>query len=489
MARLIGIQHRVKKTTQGEARPTMVAIKTGDSVREFKLATETDELDFVLGRFPTTWRNAALEEDLTKFPKHHVDQGDKGKPTKVPAAYEGLGSDDVVSMYLGGSGDRLAYALSRRGEEIGAAVWRTPPFRLVAKSAKEKEEAHRRLIEFYERTPQHFYPVGPRDRDFIAVSEAFRSFKDSQKDRMACAQRLRQRTIGSIFLSPDGKYPEGLIEDLYDERSASDAILTVVEKEEARRESEMKKLVHKLDVWQEIFGPIEGCGEVLAAGIISAIGNIRRFRSYEDITEVARLREEVKRLEVVACRTEDADKIERADGENHFIRTGRIAKWKKEHGKEKEARALYETLALMQQISKIQKRYQSRIRAYAGVHVLGLDGKKMPPGTIRRSGDAMFARRRHGVVANWSPQLRQSLYNLSKQWSYRKDSPWGLRLRENKKQDRLRHPEIVTETTAEGPKKRFTDGHIHNRGNWRTMTEFITFVAEKWMQLEESKSE
>lgn len=488
MARLIGIQHRVKRTAAGEARPTMVAIKEADKVRELKLATETDELDFVLGRYPTFWRNAMEGEDLTKFPKHHVDVDPKGeKPTKVPNAYEGLRADDIVVMYLGGSGDRLAYALSRHGEEVGAAIWRVPPFKLAAKSAKEKDEAHLRLIEFYETSPQYFYPVGRRDRDFIAVSEAYRSLKDAQKDRIACSQRLRQRAIGEIFLSPEGKYPEGLIEDFYDERAASDVILMAVVKEEAKRESELKKFVKRLDVWQEILAPIEGCGEVLAAGIISAIGNIRRFRSYEDVSEIARLQEEIRRLETEGRRNEDADKVERVEGENHFIRTGRIARWKREHGKASEAEALYQTLDLMKQVSKIKKQYQSRIRAYAGVHVLGMDGRKMPPGTGRPT-EGMFARRRHGVVANWSPTLRQSLYQLAVQWQYRKDSAWGQKLRANKVKDRAVHPEVVSVETPEGPKKRFTDGHIAKRANWRTITEFLTWFTEEWMKLEESKA-
>jgi hypothetical protein len=54
--RVIGIRHRVKKTAEGEARPTQVVILENGEPKTLELETETDELDFVLGRFPTSFR-------------------------------------------------------------------------------------------------------------------------------------------------------------------------------------------------------------------------------------------------------------------------------------------------------------------------------------------------------------------------------------------------------------------------------------------------
>ena len=71
--RIIGISHRVKKTKAGEARPTLVVIMDGDQITKFKLEEETDELDFVFGRFPTEYRKVVEEEtDFSAFLDRHL---------------------------------------------------------------------------------------------------------------------------------------------------------------------------------------------------------------------------------------------------------------------------------------------------------------------------------------------------------------------------------------------------------------------------------
>lgn len=291
MARLIGFRHRVKQTREGEARPTMVAVKDGEFTKVHELETETDELDFVLGRFPTGWHFAEEGENLSEVRPHHQKKRKKAgateESTQVPTGYDGLAAGDTVCMMFGGSGDRLAYALSRRGDDIGAAVYRVPPFMVVRGEGVEKDDDHKSLVELYLTQPGLFYHIGPRDRDFIAVSESYRARRDAQKERIKCDQRLRQRAIGAIFLTSDGLYPEGTIEDAYDALKASDIIFQNLVREEGRREAELRKLVVKLDVWEKIFEGIEGCGEVLAAGIMSPIGDIRRFSNREKLKKFA----------------------------------------------------------------------------------------------------------------------------------------------------------------------------------------------------------
>jgi len=286
MVRIIGIRHRVKQTAEGEARPTMVAIKDGSEGKyyELSLSDENAELDFVVGRFPVAYRVIDEGEDISKFPPHHIKRRkqDDMEKISVPAEYDGLSSGDRVVMVLGGSGDRLAYALSRRGEEIIADVVRIPPsvFKRFRKSeCREIEDDHKTLVAFAEQSHTFtlYHPITVRDRDLIKTQEAFRARKDAQKDRIACEQRLRQRFIGRIFLSDSGYYPEGSIEDEYDKMKATDIILRNLIGEEKEREKELRKAVNELNVWHAIFSPIKGCGEVIAAGIITPIGNILRF--------------------------------------------------------------------------------------------------------------------------------------------------------------------------------------------------------------------
>ena len=284
MARIIGIRHRVKKTAEGESRPTLVAIKIGSETRTLELEDEQAELDFVFGKFPVTWRLVEAGEDLSVFPKHHVverkKKGSDEKETRVPAEYDGFKTGDSTVMILGGSGDRLAYALSRRGEKIGAKVFRIPGFQLVMKRGEvEKKEDHITLTRVFEAESKLFYEFGPADHDNIIVSELHRSRRDAQVDRIACEQRLRQHLIGKVFLSDEGGYPEGTIADEFDKAKANDVILSSLVKEEKRREAELKLAVHKLPVWREFFADTEGAGEVLSAGIITPIADIRMFRT------------------------------------------------------------------------------------------------------------------------------------------------------------------------------------------------------------------
>ncbi len=251
MARYIGIRHRVKQTAEGEARPTMVAIRDGDAVAVCKLEDDTAELDFVLGRFPTSWRALEAGEDSKRFLPHHVrEQKRRGETTiRVPASFDGFKPGDTAAMTLGGSGDRLAYALSRRAEEIEATVLRIPPFVLKdRRDGAAKDDDHLTLARLAERLPELFQPVGPRDRDLIELREAYRARRFTQKDRIRCEQRLRQMVIGRVFLSPEGKYPEGLIEDEYDRERANSATFASLDEEEKTRTAELKLAVHKLDV-------------------------------------------------------------------------------------------------------------------------------------------------------------------------------------------------------------------------------------------------
>ncbi|HLC89500.1 MAG TPA: hypothetical protein VJG65_00910, partial [Patescibacteria group bacterium] len=141
--RFIGIVHRIKKTAKGEARPTLVCIQIGESQAMYLLETETDELDFLLHRFPIQfreiepdedlsgflprqlkWKKLAKDYDLTEIAENHRRQVDGVwyQAVKAPVKFEGFEANDTVAMILGGSGDRFAYAISRRSEEIGSRI-------------------------------------------------------------------------------------------------------------------------------------------------------------------------------------------------------------------------------------------------------------------------------------------------------------------------------------------------------------------------------
>lgn len=278
MTRIIGVSHRVKRTAQGEARPTLVAVKEGKKVIVYELTEEQDELDFLYNKFPTGWRTAEIEEDLSGLPEHHVRKKKDSDEIRVPNGYDGFGSSDVVTMILGGSGDRFAYALSRHGEKIGAKVYRIPGIKLSERrSDASKNDDHKTLIGIYEAEPALFYEFAPADGDRILVSEAHRARREAQVARIGCEQRLRQNLIGTIFLSEEGGYPEGTIEQHFEKLKKTDKVFLALKTEEDARTTDLRKAVALIPIWQHYLKGVTGCGEVLAAGVLAPIGDIRMF--------------------------------------------------------------------------------------------------------------------------------------------------------------------------------------------------------------------
>lgn len=281
--RIIGIRHRIKQTAKGEAHPTQVVIRDEDSVRWVDLPDEQAELDFLQGIFPLRMREITEDDDLEALPKHHVKSRGKeeNEKTMVPAKYEGLKSGDTVAMILGGSGDYFAYALSRKSEEIGSQVIRIPPFtfkKLRGDDGDKKDDAAL-LAQLAEDRPEIFTPIDPRDAKLILVRMTWRALQDTMKARIGCGQRLQQRVIGKIFCSPEGGFPEGNIKNVHKETESNDTTFNALENEEKARERELVNALNALDIYQELFLPIEGVGPRIAGRIIATIIDIRRFET------------------------------------------------------------------------------------------------------------------------------------------------------------------------------------------------------------------
>jgi hypothetical protein len=211
------------------------------------------------------------------------------------------------------------------------------------------------------------------------------------KDRIACEQRLRQNLVGKIFLSEDGHYPEGSIEDLYKQEKANDVILKNLAVEEKGREGKLKSALEQFPVYNEVFAPIKGVGPMTAARLIGAIIDIRKFAT------------------------------------------------------------------------------KYKLVKFCGVHV-------MP--------DGRFPRHRHDEVGNWNPDCRQAMYLLGEQFNRRPNSFWGKKLLENKARLKAVHPEPVL---TEKGKKKYTNGHLHKTGLWRTRTQFVRMLWGTWWAWEKQQ--
>lgn len=486
-ARFIGIRHRVKKTADGEARPTQLVINTGKKSLILDLEDEDAELDFALGRLPIKWKPVTIEE-TKDLPAHHIRRKPKSKDLtysknsddfnySIPASYDGLRAGDVVGMVLGGSGDNFASALSRQAEKIGAAVWRIPPSVLKICRGDAKKDDDAKLLAQLIADQVHLFNITlPRDRDMIAMREAMKARRDAMKARIACEQRLRQHVIGRAFRSKDGLFPEGGIEAFFDQEKANDTILQALLAEERRREKEVTDAIKRLDVWQRIFEPIEGCGPMTGGSLIAAIQDIRRFWVAPNQAVIDELRTEIHQLKLDANFQTDVDKVADriTDQTRKFQIVQMVRSWKRANGEEAEALLLDRAIECYQQIHRLKRAAHSKgaakLRRYCGTFV-------MP--------DGRFPRRRSGSVANWSGECRQALYLLGEQFNRRAESEWGMKLRANKTARRNIHPEATVIVNAAGkPVTRYTNGHIHKQAIWTTLGQLVTYIFNQWTKLE-----
>ncbi len=318
--RVIGITHRVKMRKDQEPRPTLVSIldfKSGQGAmppfQSFELETEQDELDFLNGICPVKWRVCRLTEDVSGIPEHQIrfrlakdedtlalphpsqcryetKKGKKGAPDtfalmeiadKVPTQWIGIQHGDTLAMTLGGSGDYFAYALSRKLEEMGGAVIRIPPFKLKEHRGDASKDDDAQLLATLASGPHwnEFYETQTRDRKIISLRNAYQYWMDTMKARMACEQRLARRTIGDLFCTEAGKFPEGSLIKEAEARKATDKILVPLLAEENEALKKLETSVEDLDVWQGVFNEIPGVGPRIAARLINAIIDIRRFKT------------------------------------------------------------------------------------------------------------------------------------------------------------------------------------------------------------------
>ncbi len=284
MPRFIGITHRVKRTVVGEPRPTIVTILEGDKSVTYKLADETEEMDFIEGRYPVGYTDVVDGQDLSAYLdrqlKKKKDPATKEeKVVKVPITFEGLRSGDIVAMTLGGSGNYLAYAIARKCRKLGsgAEIIRITPKQFCDLRGVGKKEADAELLATLARERRElFLAMRQADLDQIKLTIAWRDRIDAMKARIACEQRLFQRLIGRTFVE-EGLAPERTLELAFLEAKASNTTLKALEIEERARIVDVEKLVRQLPVYQQIFEPLEGCGPMIATRLVVAIGDIRRF--------------------------------------------------------------------------------------------------------------------------------------------------------------------------------------------------------------------
>jgi len=458
--RYLGFRHRVKmRIVDGEPTeplPSEVVVlnNSGERIASYKLESEQAELDFINGIFPAKYRTPAADEDISNvekrqiiwrpareedmFVQRHASQcvykerrAKKGEPAlppelievakEVPCEWTGLKPNDQLAMSLGGSGDYFALAASNKLHSMGGEVYRIPPFKLQNHRGTEPKDKDAELLaQVLFLKPDDFYPTVVRDKQIIMVRETFKIRMDAMKDRMACAQRLRQRLIGNVFCSTEGGFPDGDIEKRFEELKANDPIYTAVLAQEERALKAMSEAVEQTDVWQKLFADLPGVGPAIAARLISTIMDIRRFET------AAKLK---KFLGVHVL----------PDGTFPRRRNGVVANWSPD-GRQ----ALY--LLQDQFVKKPKSEWGMKVTAYKAKF------RQRHPGVCVQSSE-------YGLVSiGPSPQPKRKEY-------------------------KTKHPTTGEEITVTGA-QRYGDGHIHKMAVWRALTKFVEWLHREWWKLE-----
>ena len=457
--RIIGIRHRVKKTVDGEARPTQVCVLHTDGTMEtYDLDDEQAEFDWKSGKTPIEYRRVNPTDDLSPYAPRHlktraIKKGEdvesipaqlligSGKQkrvvTHVPVRFDGLTEGDHVAMSMGGSGDFLANAIAGRAEErMGndTAIFRIPPGSLNLARPGSKDDDAENLAILLRDQPDLFFRVNKRDRLLIELAEAYRAFMAAMVARGGGEQRLIEQSRGKVFVQPGGDFEEGDITLLYARAKASDETVQALQDAEDKRIGDLENVLQNLDVYREILQPIEGIGPRLSARLLASVATIRRFWVKPDHAQIEVLRQQARQLIVDGRFNNDVDKVEA--GINRFQTLQRVRSWKENNGHTDEATLLTQAIACYRKIAYLNHKAilkgAAKFRTYCGAHL---------------QDDGEFPRHRRGQAEkgrnNWSPDTRQGFYLAGEQWNKRPSSAWGIRLRANKVRLRERHPHVI----------------------------------------------
>lgn len=465
--RIIGFRHKVKvRIVDGEATeplPSQVVITdaTGNVLSQYELPDEQAELDFIHGIMPVKYRDVNLDEDLSGFKpwqviwraakenddqverhasqcRFHNKRGKKGEqPTQVlvevakqvPDEWVGLQPKDTLASCLGGSGDYFAFAASKWLQKNGGGAYRIPPFKLQElRGSGSKNDDAKLLAECIIAYPELFYPTFVRDRGIIRVRETYFIRMDSMKDRMACAARLRQRLIGQIFCSENGGFAGGGIEKAYDEVKATDASFIAICAQEAAALKAMTEAVEGTEVWQKLFADFAGVGPGIAARIITAIIDIRRFST------------DAKLKKFMGVHVNE-------DGTFPRRRNGVVANWHPDA-----RQALY--LLADQFVKNPRSAWGVKLNGFkAGFRV------KHPFVCVQVKNPELAKLFPKGLAPiGPAPQKARTSYEIP-------------------------NPNGEGKISVSGP-QRYGDGHIHKMAIWRTLSRFVEWLHREWWKIE-----
>jgi len=251
--RIVAIRHRMKALASGEVNPTEILIRdlaTG-SEQILKFLSQDEELLFLHGQY----------------------QAEKDGPLI------GLHAGDLVATMLGGSGDAFVFALAGHYLKQDVTFIRTPSFRIrdYRPDPDDSSQDVYVIADMAQADEEDFYPITEKDLQFIFITQAWPAYERAMKARMAYTQRLAKISHDEAYVLASDIAPREVFDKKGKRKGVTDAGLEALEKEESLRLHALEHALGELDIYRDIFEPIEGIGPKLAGRLISAIIDIRRF--------------------------------------------------------------------------------------------------------------------------------------------------------------------------------------------------------------------
>lgn len=312
--RIVSIKHRVKKTKDGEERPTMLGISEDSSkdASTIELVDPFRELDFVHGMFADSMRPVVIGEVLKDFQAHHIkyrkpednetidgalliwpreslqiETSGRGKkkteelvgiPTEVPESYTGLKSGDMIVAMFGGSGSSLMLAVLNKAHEIGAKVYLCSPHNVKRYREAEhfdKDEDHLTLINMYRAHPELFHEILPTDVVSWKVMAHWDFTEEAMGQRLRIIQRATKRAEHEVYAR--NEYVGSQLAQAVLEAKMGNRTVVEVMEEEKQCQKALEESIESHPLFHYLFSGFKGIGPRFFGKLLSAIRDIRRF--------------------------------------------------------------------------------------------------------------------------------------------------------------------------------------------------------------------
>lgn len=230
-------------------------------------------IDFALvGRISgIRWNGKEKEEFKLKSLKEKLDFLDS------------LRTGDELYLASGGLSSEIAKIACQKGVRVALISG------VKVKKVKRKGESTALVLKrLSEERPEEFNIWLPEEAEILHLTIRFSQWEEIMSERKATANRIRRDFYQRVLRNPN--YKELSIEELREIAKGEiekDFHYRWLLKKEKELKKELKEIVTRMPLYQEVFEDLDGCGPLIAARLIIYIRRIDRFPKWENLASYA----------------------------------------------------------------------------------------------------------------------------------------------------------------------------------------------------------